>query len=422
MNITMQFTALRGSATFTEGDRTACEIAFEEKLTVRLWYDFREEALTLAASACESDAILLNIRPYRIELYVNGALCDEEWPCGKGYLTLESKVKGDFAPTLSPLTPEVIAELPYYTRRSIETAAIRAPGVNVGDCIPYSDETDTDGKYHLFYLYDRHHHCSKWGFGAHQWAHVSTTDFKVWDEHPMAVGITEDWEGSICTGSVCRGVDENGEKAWYAWYAVRMCDRSPARMTYAKSKDLVHFEKCGEYFSLPEGYEPTSARDPMVFYMDGKYHMFVTTSRLSDKSGCLAHLVNDRMAIDGWQDAGATMAWIEHCDENDPTRYWQPECPDHFKIGEWYYLVFGIGGRGHYCFSKDPYGDWIFPENDTIPCGNVPKSATLPGSGRRVFMGFINEGGRDFGYAGRLCGVEAFQNPDGTLRFEPLAL
>lgn len=411
--LTLTFTPTEGTASSQNGEHKACEITLDTRLSIRLGYDFNDEPLTVSADAKAGDRVVVNIRPYRVELYVNGALCDEEWPCGTCYLTLDAVFTGAFDVMLSELAPEVLAEAPFVTRRGIAASEIRLPGVNVGDCIPYADAENTDGLYHLFYLYDRHHHNSKWHFGAHQWAHVSTKDFKVWDEHPMAVGITEDWEGSICTGSVCRGED-----GWYAWYAVRMADRSPARMTYAFSKDRVHFEKCGEYFHLPKGYEPTSARDPMVFYMDGKYHMFVTTSRLSDSSGCLAHLVNDKMAIDGWQDAGVTMAWIEHVDENDRTRYWQPECPDHFKMGDYYYLVFGIGGASRYGYSKNPYGDWIFPENNMIHCGCVPKSALLPGTGRRVFMGFHSEEG----YAGSLCAVEAFQNPDGTLRFEDLPL
>ncbi len=413
MHISMNFTAACGNAIFCEGDHTACEITLDGQLAVRLWTDFSDTPLTLTANVSEGDSVRLNIRPYRIELYVNGKLADEEWPCGTPFLTVNSRSSGDFTPTLAEIPPECPEKQPDVTRAALSTAQIRIPGVNIGDCIPYSDESDPYGRYHLFYLYDRHHHTSKWHLGAHQWAHVSTADFRLWDEHPMAVGITEDWEGSICTGSVCRA----GER-WYAWYAVRMSDRSPARMTYAVSKDRIHFEKCNAYFHLPEGYEPTSARDPMVFFMDGKYHMFVTTSRLSDGSGCLAHLTNDRMAIDGWQDAGVTMAWIDHCPADDPTRLWQPECPDHFKMGDFYYLVFSIGGTAHYGFSKNPYGDWIFPENNCIPCGTVPKSAVLPGTGRRIFMGFIGEGG----YAGHLCAAEAFQNPDGTLRFEELAL
>jgi len=36
----------------------------------------------------------------------------------------------------------------------------------VGDVMPFSH----DGTFHLFYLFDRRGHESKWGLGAHQWA------------------------------------------------------------------------------------------------------------------------------------------------------------------------------------------------------------------------------------------------------------
>ena len=67
-------------------------------------------------------------------------------------------------------------------------------------------------------------------------------------------------------------------------------------------------------------------------------------------------------------------------------------------------------------FSKAPFGPWTCPGDNTIPCGAVPKSAVLPGADRRIFMGFVGEGG----YAGSLCAAEAFQNHDGTLRFKQL--
>lgn len=50
--------------------------------------------------------------------------------------------------------------------------------------------------------------------------------------HPMAIPITEQWEGSICTGSLI----EANEKV-YAFYAVRMTDGSAARLTWASSEE-----------------------------------------------------------------------------------------------------------------------------------------------------------------------------------------
>lgn len=411
--LSMRFGVSKGSV-FDADSENSCEIKFDgQLLTVSVWYDFKEEPLMLVSKAHVGDNAELIVRSYRLELYLNGELVDEEWPCGMHYLTAESRFTGDISLIMKEITENFSESKPDVIRSGIAVSEIRHPGVNIGDCMPYSDETD--GRYHLFYLYDRHHHKSRWGLGAHQWAHISTKDFLIWNEHPIAIGLTNEWEGSICTGSVCRADDR-----WYAWYAVRMPDHSPARITYAVSEDLIHFEKCGEYFSLPECYDTTRARDPMVFFLDGQFHMFVTTGRASDGHGCIVHLVNDRMAVDGWHDKGIVLVWSEICtvELDEAGCREQPECPDFFKIGEYYYLVFGIGGTSHYVYSKNPFGDWVLPPYNCVPCGSVPKSALLPGTGRRIFMGFIPEGG----YGGRLCAAEAFVDPDGTLRFEELTL
>lgn len=375
---------------------SAVTITYDDKLTVAFTYDFRDRPLVLTASASVGDAVSLTVRPHRIELRVNDALLDEEWPCGNlGELT---PVTGDFIPAVAEIAPECPAEMPFVTRADITTDEIRLPGVNIGDCIPFSDDSaDSDGKYHLFYLYDRHHHRSKWGLGAHQWAHVSTSDFVTWDEHPMAVGVTEPWEGSICTGSVVRAGDR-----FYAWFAVRMSDGAPARMTCAVSDDNVHFAKSGEYFTLPAAYEPTSARDPKVVEMDGKFHMFVTTTLLESRNGCLAHLVSDTADFAQFKDCGTIIEWA---DGN------QPECPDWFAMGDYYYLIYSIGGYARYRYSKSPFDGWIRPEEDIIPCERVPKAAWL--GNRCIFAGFAAENG----YAGSVVFAEAVQNEDGTLRF-----
>ena len=50
----------------------------------------------------------------------------------------------------------------------------------------------------MFYLYDRRHHQSKFGCGAHYFEHLSTTDFKTWTEHEAATPLEEQWE---CIGT-----------------------------------------------------------------------------------------------------------------------------------------------------------------------------------------------------------------------------
>lgn len=392
---------------------TVCDIVYDKTLFIKAYYTFSDSPLVLGCKAKTGDDVEINVYPYRIELYVNGVLCDEEWPNGKAFTVDDCLAEGDFAVNITAAADD---DSDHLSLRNCMTAdEIRRPGVNIGDCMPFSD-AENDDKYHLFYLYDRHHHGSKWGLGAHQWAHVSTHDFITWEEYPMAIPITDEREGSICTGSVCRGKGENGKTAYYAWYAVRTCDKSPAQISYAVSYDLIRFEKQTSYFSLPDVYEQRSARDPFVFEANGIYHMFVTTSRRCDNAGCLAHLLNDKMATEGWQDAGTVLSCDDLYGKNGERASIQPECSDYFKMGDYYYLVFGIGGVGHYVFSKEPYGGWIIPR-ETIPCGNVPKSALLPGTSRRIFCGFICEGG----YGGKLCAAEAIQQSDGRLRFESIS-
>lgn len=391
------FFAQSGSVSIASGEREVFSASFDVIVEIKLWYNVREKPLILRAAAAENDKIVISVSAFRLSLYVNGNLADEEWPFGEPLFGSLEEAAGDFAIVSEQCTDVGKNQNDDVTRTFTGDDNTRIPGVNIGDCMPYSEN---DGTYHLFYLYDRHHHQSKWGLGAHQWSHVSTSDFITWKEHPMAVAISEPWEGSICTGSVMKAGD-----TYYAWYAVRMSDYSPARLTCSTSKDLYHFTKSGKYFTLPEAYEPTSARDPKVFEYDGVYHMFVTTTYVSTGTGCLAHLTSCNM--NDWTDEGPVLIWKNGA---------QPECSDWFKLGKLYYLIYSIDGIAHYMYSESPFDGWISPEDNSIPCGTVPKCAFV--NGKLIFSGFIVEGG----YAGSLITAEAVQNSDGTLKFEKLKL
>lgn len=374
-----------------------------DSVQAELWYSVSEKPLCLCAPVKRDSAIQLTVRPYRIELTVDGVLWDEEWPWGEPCWlgTVLKTLPSGRLETLAPEDANRNQKEPAVLRSFEGLESLTERGIFVGDCMPFSHGMPQCGPsevFHLFYLYDRHHHRSKWGLGAHQWAHISTRDLRHWEEHPMAVAITEPWEGSICTGSIMKA----GEK-YYAWYAVRMSDRSPARLTCAVSEDGFHFTKSGKWFVLPEAYEPRSARDPMVFEFEGSYHMLVTTTHLASGKGCLAHLRSED--LEHWEDCGTTFRNEEGS---------QPECSDWFCWNGTYYLICGIHGKGIYRYSDQPFGPWTMPENPLIPCGNVPKSAML--GTRRLFAGFIPEDG----YAGKVCMLEAFQNADKTLHFEPV--
>ncbi len=358
----------------------------------------------------------------RLELFVDGVLVDEEWPAGAPQAAagvLEAPADGDLAGRLERvalwhrlLSDEEIVSLAggaeAVARREREILGSEAPvgqywrprGHNAfaGDCMPFHH----DGRFHLFYLFDRRHHASKWHLGAHQWAHVSTTDLVHWEHHPMAVPITEEWEGSICTGSVFHHAG-----TFYAFYAARMADGSPARLSAAVSADGIHFEKREMFTTLGPPYQPGPARDPVVFRdgATGLFHMLVTTelqdAPVADHGGCLAHLASPD--LERWEQREPFLV---------PGYTGQPECPDTFEWNGWYYLLFSNHAQTRYRMSRSPLGPWLRPRVDVFdgPQAAVLKTAAFTG-GRRLGVAFLPQGG----YGGHVVFREILQHPDGTL-------
>jgi hypothetical protein len=279
----------------------------------------------------------------------------------------------------------------------------------VGDCMPFFHE----GTFHLYYLLDENHHQAKGGLGAHQWAHASTRDLVHWEHHPLAIGITEEREGSICTGSTFYH-----DGVFYGYYATRILDRTQ-HLSLATSRDGIHFEKQwpNPFASPPQGYSPYDYRDPCVFRNEqtGLFHLLVTASlepyALHKRGGCLAHLVSPD---------------LDHLELREPFLIpgypGAPECPDYFHWRGWYYLIFSHAGIARYRMSRHPYGPWLRPAEDTFDgtMARVLKTAAFTGD-RRIGVAFLGtrQDDRDSGrmqYAGNTIFREVTQQADGTLR------
>ena len=368
-----------------------------DMLTVSITYDFKDEQpLCLSANAKISDKVEIVILAYRIELYVNGSLCDEEWPCGNHYLENSEIKKGNCDLRIEKYEPQE----PY--KETVTGTFINAEGwrpedkVYVGDCMPYC----FNGEYHVLYLKDRHHHKSKWGLGAHQWEHISTNDFVTWHIHPMAVAIDSPDEGSICTGSWIYSGNTH-----YLFYTIRSCDGSPAKICRSVSNDGYHFEKDRNFsFTLSELYTRESARDPKVIKDENDlYHMFLTTSLTENGLGCLAHLVSEDL-----------QRWVEMPEPLyiAPKGMGEPECSDYFFKDGYYYLVYSMHGAAYYQFSKKPFTDWQIPNDPIIPCKLVPKGAIW--NDRLIFTGFDRIGN----YAGTMTFLEAEVQENGELSYK----
>lgn len=162
--------------------------------------------------------IVVRFNNANLELFVDGVLVDEEWPHGAlyrfcspfliGAACKDGKINSGFYGMIDhvalwdrALDEEEIAylsggkeeinrrEIEILGEESTELQYWRPRGYNtfVGDCMPFYH----DCEFHLYYLFDRKHHTSKWGMGAHQFAHSSSRDLVHWKHHPLSLPITE---------------------------------------------------------------------------------------------------------------------------------------------------------------------------------------------------------------------------------------
>lgn len=285
----------------------------------------------------------------------------------------------------------------------------------VGDCIPFS----LNGKYYYYWLLDSAHHKSLNGLGGHQWALSTSDDLVHWKQYPIVLGIDEEWEKSICTGSV---VYYKGK--YYAFYATRLLidGKTNEQLSYAISDDGVHFakQKPNPFYTSAPGYSKRNFRDPKVFVdADGVFHLFVASNQEHPKvgmySGCLVHLSSSDLAH-----------WTVH----DPILTGQgstPECPDYFLWKGWYYLVYSDNSNTYYLKSRKPYGPWEEPRYQALneDWANVVKTAAFKDD-RRIAAAWVpsrseaSDRGHEI-FGGNSLFRELTQEADGTLdtRFPP---
>lgn len=281
----------------------------------------------------------------------------------------------------------------------------------VGDCMPFSH----NGTYYYYWLLDSAHHRSLNGLGGHQWVLSTTTDLINWKQYPVVLGIDEDWEKSICTGSVVFHKNK-----YYAFYATRLINsegKVNEQLSYAVSDDGIHFnkQKPNPFYTSAPGYSKRDFRDPKVFVDEktGEFHLFVSSWQenpvLSNAGGCLVHL---------------TSTDLQNWKVLDPILTGQPsvpECPDYFFWKGWYYLVYSDNSDTYYVKSKKPYGPWEEPRYQALneSWANVVKTAGFKND-RRIAAAWVpsRNGNKDNNgeiFGGNSIFREVTQQADGTL-------
>lgn len=231
----------------------------------------------------------------------------------------------------------------------------------VGDLIPYYE----DGVYYGFYLHDPR--CRKDEYAEETtWHLVSTKDFVNLEYHGEAIARGDDSKPNknAYTGSVIR--DKEGK--YHAFYTgfnadIKIDGKSVQTVMQAVGDDLFHLKTVEEFIFTADDdiYESFDWRDPYVFYDEdaGCYKMLLAARKKGAgelRGGCIALCTSQDL-----------YHWKREKPFYDPQRYVTMECPEVFRMGDWYYLGFSTFSDRfctHYRKSRSLNGPWIIPKDD----------------------------------------------------------
>lgn len=280
------------------------------------------------------------------------------------------------------------------------------------DVIPFYK----DGAFYLFYLKD-FRDTENCGEGV-PWYLIKTKDFVKFEElgEVLKRGAPDRQDLFVFTGSV---IEHEGK--YYLFYTghnphLREQGKPEQAVMLAVSDDCEKFEKTDFLSFAPDGYEMHDWRDPFV-YKDGDVFKMLLAARAKEgpflKRGLT--VVCSSVDLRTWKVDGEFYA---------PHNYFTHECPDLFKMGDWWYLVFSeFSDRTstRYRMAKELGDEWIAPPNDTFDARSFYAAKTVSDGKKRYVVGWnpTRENDEDYKpwqWGGTIVAHELVQNRDGTLR------
>ena len=286
----------------------------------------------------------------------------------------------------------------------------------VGDVIPFADH----GRAQLYYLHDARD-AQRPGMAWHRYETINFVDYADRGES-LPRGSEPSPDLNVYTGSI---VESDGVlHAFYTGFNPAFREPGlPARQLVMHAISTgVEQPWCKlpeDTFGAPDGYEPVDFRDPFVFRPDpaGPWHLIVIARRDEGpdrRRGVILDYASEDLRQ--WEFQGEFWA---------PGRYVAIECPEVFRLGDTWYLVyseFSDRFATRYRIGPTARGPWSVPELDTIDGRAFYAAKSLELDGARYFAGWIptKEHGIDDGawdWAGSLAVHQARPLPDGSLAF-----
>ena len=272
-----------------------------------------------------------------------------------------------------------------------------------------------DGVYHLVYFYDRHHHGSRWGGGAHFVCQMTTKDFLCWQEHGPLMKLDKQWK-TVGTGTMFF----HGGKYYYShgWHTSRMLpkERTGSEFLRAQSEpNEIHGATYAEIFE--KGYVPSGANyvvsDDGIHFQSGEYqfHTAENPSVYAEADGSLT-LYGGYGGAGMWKADDIKGPWTRAggFEMNASPLNPSTECPSKFELNGYKYLL--VGGTGYWGTEKDSdvFKD-LAKEGYDIYDGLFVPMVTKTEEERLIYGGWI----RGYGWGSVVIHRELIQGEKGRL-------
>jgi hypothetical protein len=244
------------------------------------------------------------------------------------------------------------------------------------------------GRYHVFYLFDRRHHQSKFGCGAHYFEHLSTKDFHTWTEHEAATPLEEQWE---CIGTGVPFVFKDQLCLAYGLHTTRVYPAEkttlPAQWAYLNKNGRTGSFKESSTPGVPAGSTYAMSADGVSHFRKSHimFHPCENPSVYNDPNGQLRLLANYRSS-GTWESASPDGGW--QC----LNRGFPPggDCTIFFRWGRFDYIAGGFTGLWFKPADapESAYADLVSQGLDFYDGSNVPAITAIPG-GRFVMAAWV---------------------------------
>ncbi|TCC99097.1 hypothetical protein EZ449_21460 [Pedobacter frigidisoli] len=334
--------------------------------------------------------LVLHFSGVRWTLYVDNELLDNDFPIG--YPKWGKQSSWSIDPSLvskaeiffTEMEPQRVALEKPRTLSEIQYWTPQGHNAWVGDVTTLFYK----GRYHLFYLFDRRGHASKFGKGGHYFEHLSTTDFKTWVEHDAATPIEEQWE-TLGTGTPF--IFDNKLCLSYGLHTTRIYPKEqtllPLQWDYYNKHGVTGSFRYDTIPGYPAGSTYSISEDGISNFKKSKilFHPCENPSVYSDPDGRLRMLANYG-AKGTWESKSIDGGW-KSVNPNFPPG---GDCTFFFRWKNFDYVIGGFTGfwTKPASATEEKFIDGVKAGLDFYNGMNVP-AVTEISKGRFLLAGWI---------------------------------